>query len=106
MSGASHVAIAGVAAENQEHINPAAGEPIGAANKPDTQEQPAGEEQPKDDAGNPKKVPSNANAGDGAEEVKTEGTFLGISGHDWMVGGIGVAIGAAAVGAAWAIFSD
>ena len=112
MSGASHVAIAGAAenqegatVENKEQINPATGEPIGAADKPDNQEQPDGEEQPIPDAGNPKKVPSNAHASDGAEEVETEGTFLGLNGHDWMVGGIGVAVGAAVVGTAWALCS-
>lgn len=114
MSGASHVAIAG-AAENQEGataenkgqqpINPATGEPIGAADKPDAPEKPAGEEQPTVDAGKPKKVPSNAHAGDGAEEVETEGTFLGLNGHDWAVGGIGVAVGAAIVGGVWALCS-
>lgn len=103
MSGASHVAIAG-AAENQERINPATGEPIGAVDKPDTPAQPAGEEQPTVDAGNPKKVP--VHAGDGAEEVETEGTFLGLTGHDWAVGGIGVAVGAAVVGGIWALCSD
>lgn len=113
MSGASHVAIAGAAenqegatAENKERINPATGEPIGAADKPDNQEeQPAGEEQPTPDAGKPKKVPSSAHADDGAEEVKTEGTFLGVSGHDWKVGLIGAAAGVTLVGGAWALCS-
>ena len=110
MSGASHVAIAG-AAENQEGaaaekkeqqpINPATGEPIGAADKPDAPAQPAGEEQPTVDAGNPKKIPSHPDA----EEVKTEGTFLGLSGRDWAIGGIGVAAGAAIVGGIWALCS-
>ena len=104
MSGASHVAIAG-AAENQEHINPATGEPIGTSDKPETKDQPAGEEQPKNDAGNPKKVPSSSHADGDEKEVETEGTFLGLNGHDWMVGGIGAAVGAAVVGAAWAICS-
>lgn len=109
MSGASHVAIAG-AAENQEGaaaenkgqqpINPATGEPIGAADKPEP-EKPAGEEQPTVDAGKPKKVPSHPDA----EEVQTEGTFLGLTGHDWMVGGIGAAAGAALVGGIWALCS-
>jgi len=104
MSGASHVAIAGAAENNgQERINPATGEPIGTADKPDTPAQPASEEQPKDDVGNPKKVPQNAHA-DG-EEVETEGTFLGLNGHDWMVGGIGAAAGAAIVGGIWALCS-
>ena len=111
MSGASHVAIAGAAGENQEgataenkgqqRINPATGEPIGAADKPDAPAQPAGEEQPTPDAGNPKKVPSHADA----EEVKTEGTFLGYDGHDWAMIGIGAAAGATIVGGAWALCS-
>ena len=107
MSGASHVAIAGAAenAENKEQpITPATGAPIGAADKPDTPAQPAGEEQPTVDAGKPKKVPSHA--GDGAEEVETEGTFLGISSDKWLAGGIGAVIGAGAVGIAWALCSD
>lgn len=104
MSGASHVAIAGVA-ENQEKINPASGEPIGTSGKPETKDQPAGEEQQKNDAGNPKKVPSRSHDDGDSKEVETEGTFLGLNGHDWMVGGIGAAVGAAVVGAAWAICS-
>lgn len=106
MSGASHVAIAGAAENQQQHINPATGEPIGAADKPTPPENPVGEEQPTVDAGKPKKVPSNAHAADGAEEVETEGTFLGLTGHEWLVGGIGAVAGAAVVGGIWALCSD
>ena len=103
MSGASHVAIAGA-------VNPATGAPVGASEQEEAKEEVETGATTTDGRvkrpGTDHPTPQPDADDDPADAPETEGTFLGLGGRDWAVGGIGVAVGAAVVGGIWALCSD